>query len=390
MFSISRIGHVLKALPRASFDKAVCLHRSDRYSKGFSSWDHLVAMLYVQLSGCSSLRQVEAGFNAQLNHHYHLGTQQIRRSTLAEANGRRNPQVFADLARVLMAELGRSVRQQRQELLYLLDSTSVSLSGPGFDDWTADNRTRRTQGIKLHLLLEHSAQAPAHCSVSAPNLNDIEAARQLRIESSATYVFDKGYCDYNWWYRIDQAQARWVTRFKHNAAVHTVVHQRIAPEAQGLILHDSIVRFANRFPRAGHRNHYDKPLRRIVVARPDKSTPLVLATNDLHSSATEVAQLYRQRWQVELFFKWIKQHLLIKKFLGTSQNAVRIQLYTALIAYMLLLLHRKRTGTNTTLWMLLVQLRCALFERPAITESLWRRRRAQHAAFHDRQTTLFT
>lgn len=390
MFSINRFAQVLKALPRGCLDRSVRERLADHHCKGFTSWDQLLVMVYAQLSGVDSLRQLQASFNTHRNHHYHLGTAAVCRSTLADANHKRTPEVFADVVRALMQQAGRAVRAQRDEMLYLLDSTSITLRGRGFDDWTQDNSTRHTQGIKVHMLLEHSTHAPQYVSVSAPNVNDIEVARQLHIEPGATYVFDKGYCDYNWWYAIEQAKARWVTRFKSNAALQTLQSLPIAAADEGHILQDSVVGFTRLRPRGRHRNTYTEALRRIVIARPGKTTPLVLATNDMQSSAAQIAQLYKERWQIELFFKWIKQNLQIKRFLGKSQNAVRIQVYTALITHLLLMMYRTSTGATQSLRMVLAELRTALFERPEVKESQYRRRRARKAFGDQHQAPLFT
>lgn len=385
VYSISRIQHILQSLPRGTFQRCVQAHQADRYSKGFTCWDQLVAMVYAQLSGASSLRQLEAGFNQHPSHHYHLATGPMRRSTLADANARRNPQVFADTARILMQQAGRRIRRQRQELLYLLDSTSIALTGRGFD-WTGASATR-TAGLKVHILYEANSRAVVHHSITPANVNDIDEGRRMPIEAGATYVFDKGYCDYGWWRRIDAQGARFVTRFKRNAALKTCSERRLDSTDDGVILRDSIVAFAHRCSRGGHRNAYTGELRRIEVARAGDA-PLVLATNDLDSPAVQVAQLYKQRWQVELFFKWIKQHLSIKRFLGQSQNAVRIQLLTALITYLLLVLY-KAVQPATSLWALLMQVRAAVFQRPTTEHSDWRRRREHLAVVTALQPRLF-
>jgi hypothetical protein len=361
------------------FDRVVDKHGADKHDKKFCAWDQLLAMLFGQLSGASSLRQIEAGFNSQGLHHYHLGTREVRRSTLADANNKRKVQVFEEAARVLMQRASAGLRAQASECLYLLDSTSFTLKGRGFDVWTADTRTCHTQGLKLHMLYDCARQLPLHQCMSAPNLNDIDAARELSLEAGAMYVFDKGYCDYNWWAKIDAQGARFVTRFKRNAALRTEQTRPIPADDGAVILSDEIVRFANPCPGAKRRNHYQKALRRVVVARPGHEQPLVLATNDLDSRATTIAQHYKQRWHIELFFKWIKQHLKIKRFLGRSENAVRIQILCALIAYLLLALYRQAHGLKQTLWQLLGELRSTLFQRPAIEAALARRRRQQQA-----------
>lgn len=381
----------MQGISRGAFDRLVDKHQANKHSKGFSCWDQLVVMIYAQLSGSASLREIETGFNSQPTHHHHLGTHTVRRSTLSDANNKRNGQVFADVAQMLMRGAQRKLRQEGQQLLYLLDSTSITLKGPGFDAWTLHTRTRNTQGIKLHLLYEADQFVPLHESITAPNVNDIDEALKLSLCSGARYVFDKGYCDYNWWARIDRQGAWFVTRLKRNASLQLVQPRPIAPGDQGLILADEIVRFANKHPRGGRRNHYDKALRRVVVHRPDKAQPLVLATNDLHSPAGQIAHYYKLRWQIELFFKWLKQHLRIKRFLGRSENAVRIQVLCALITYLLVRLYHKQRGITKTLWQLVVELRATMFQRPLV-EAAKERRRRQHleqlmqlqpAMFHD-------
>jgi putative transposase len=190
--------HILKALPRGAFDRIVNSHQADKHSKGFGCWDQLVAMIYAQLSGASSLRVLETGFNSQGTHHYHLGTAPIRRSTLADSNVKRKVEVFAETAQLLMSQAKRSLRRECEELLYLLDSTSITLKGRGFDTWTSGNGTRNTQGIKLHILYTGNEEVPIHHSFTAPNINDIDEGVKLKIESGAVYVFDKGslHCPY--------------------------------------------------------------------------------------------------------------------------------------------------------------------------------------------------
>jgi putative transposase len=233
--------------------------------------------------------------------------------------------------------------------------------------------------LKLHLLYDCTEQLPLQASMSAPNINDIDVGRELSLQPGALYVFDKGYCDYNWWARIDAQGARFVTRFKRNAALRTERIRKVPGQEAALILSDEIVRFANPCPGARRRNHYRQALRRIVVARPGHEQPLVLATNDLESPAARIAQYYKQRWHIELFFKWIKQHLKIKRFLGRSENAVRIQILCALITFLLLALYRQAHGLKQSLWQLLGELRSTLFQRPATEEAMARRRRQLQA-----------
>lgn len=389
MYRISRFHQIMKALPRGVFDRVVQAHQADKHSKGFGCWDQLLAMVYAQLSGASSLRVLETGFNSQRTQHYHLGTAPIRRSTLSDANGKRKTEVFADVAKLLMSQAQRSLRRESEELLYLLDSSSISLKGPGFDAWTSGNSTRNTQGIKLHVLYADNEEVPIQHSITAPNVNDIDEGRKLPIESGAIYVFDKGYCDYNWWYKINEQQARFVTRFKRNAALEVECANPIPAQDAAIVLKDEIVRFANRHPRGGRKNHYKSSLRRITVARPEHDQPLVLATNDLVSPASVIARRYKDRWDIELFFKWIKQHLKIKSFLGRNENSVRIQILTALITYLLLAIYRKAQNHTGSLWILMAEVRATLFQRPSVEAERYRRRTDALTEFATRQGGLF-
>lgn len=390
MFSISRLHTLMKEVPRKVFDDEVAARGSDRYSKRLNSWSQRVAMIYAQLSAATSLRIAEAAYNSQVTHHYHLGTGSVHRSILADANRRRSTEPFAAAARALMMRVPRALRRDGADLLYLLDSTSFTLSGRGFDEWTAGNRTSRTQGIKLHVLYDSQAEAPIRQSLSAPNVNDVTAAAEVPIDAKACYVFDKGYCDYNWWAAMDAQGASFVTRFKCNAALVVEAVRPIAAADVGTILADEIVRFTHKAPRGGKRNHYTKPLRRVTVVRPDKDSPLVLATNDLEAPATEIAHRYKDRWQIELFFKWIKQHLKVKRWLGRSENAVRIQILCALIAYLLLALYRKTHGIKTSLWVMLGELRTTLFQRPATDTAVQNRRCQDRTEWRRLQAELFS
>lgn len=379
----------MKALPRGAFDRVVQTHQADKHSKGFGCWDQLIAMVYAQMSGASSLRVLETGFNSQHTQHYHLGTSPIKRSTLSDANSRRKTEVFADTAKLLMSSARRGLRRESEELLYLLDSSPISLKGPGFDAWTSGNSTRNTQGIKLHVLFAGNEEIPVQHSITAPNVNDIDEGRKLSIEPDAVYVFDKGYCDYNWWHKINEQKAQFVTRFKRNAALSVERALPIPAKDAAIVLKDEIVCFANKHPRGGRKNHYVSPLRRVTVARPEHDQPLLLATNDLVSPASVIARRYRERWGIELFFKWIKQHLKIKSFLGRSENAVRIQILTALITYLLLAIYRKAQNYGGSLWILLAEVRATLFQRPAVETELYRRRRNNMAELAARQGGLF-
>lgn len=390
MFSITIFQQLMKGLPRATFDQLVKRHNADKYCKRFKHWNHLIAMLYAQLSGVTELRPLAIGFNSHMAHHYHLGTSPIKRSTLADANETRSDAVFKDVASWLMGKVSRGLRKDSKELMYLLDSTSLTLKGREFDKWTLANRNRNTQGIKLHVLFDANREIPVWSEFSAANVNDIERARDVTLEANALYVFDKGYNDYNWWFSIDQAGAQFVTRFKKNASVIVEETLAIDVKAVDVVLADEIVSFKSKRPGGDRINQYHgKKLRRVTIARPDKSTPIVLATNDFKSTALEIAQRYKERWGIELFFKWIKQHLRIKKFMGRTENAVRIQILTALISYLLVALHKETNGLKQTHWDCLCLVRATLFQRPNLEASAYRQRRRDEQLITKNQGRLF-
>jgi len=391
MFSISEMQRLMQPLPRDQFQTLVERHQTDRHSKGFRSWHQMQVMLSAQWSGCTGLRHAVDHFNAHKNTHYHLGVgaREVKRSTLAEANAKRSPELFADVARLLMNKVEGRVARKCRGLLFLLDSTSITLKGREFDRWTLSNRTQHTQGVKLHLMLEKSRSAPVWHSVTAANVNDCSEGVKAPIQKQATYVFDKGYCDYNWWHSIHERKALFVTRLKSNAALIVDKDRAIPKKARAEILCDQQVRFKNLRPRGGKVNNYDKPLRCIEVAREGKPA-LVLATNDMKSSATSIAQMYRERWQIELFFKWIKQHLNVKRFFGRSEGAVQTQILIALIAYLLLVLRKQASGTTQTLWELLREAGAALFLRRDNQNELYRRRKERAETFAALQPPLFT
>jgi hypothetical protein len=379
----------MKGLPRGTFDRLVKKHDADKYCKKFGHWQQLIAMVYAQLSGTTGLRPLQTAFNSHVAHHHHLDAKPIRRATLADANERRADTVFGETAAWLMGQVSGKLRKDSKDFMFLLDSTSVTLKGREFDRWTADNKTRNTQGIKLHVLLESMSQTPAWHSFSAANVNDVELAGQVPLQPGALYVFDKGYCDYNWWHRIETEGARFVTRFKKNASLVTVEERDIPADARNLVLEDRIVKFKSKNPGGKRKNLYSKSLRCVTVVRPDKPTPLVLATNDMAMSALEIALRYKDRWAIELFFKWIKQHLKIKKFLGRTENAVRIQILTALISHLLVALYKERHALKGTLWDCLCLVRATLFQRPALEAARHRRRQENAEKTARIQPSLF-
>ena len=321
------LGGLLKAVPRRCFAAIVERHSGDKYGKGFSSWDHLVTLVFGQLGGLSSLREVETVWNAQAAHHYHLGSGPIRRSTLSDANRRRPSAIFAEVFAELSEMAACSLPCRGKHVLRLLDAPPIPLtSSHKWAEWNG-----RTRGLKTHVIYDPDADRPVHLEITAATVNDVVVGRRQPLAPGATYVFDKAYADYAWWQRLHEAGCRFVTRPKSNVPLRVIEVRPVSePDQQDAAIQtDTVVALASQ-----QRPRLPMPLRRIVLRREDGRL-LTILSNDLQRSAGEIAALYRKRWQIELLFRWIKQHLKIRSFLGRSENA-RLQLYAAMIAYLLL------------------------------------------------------
>jgi len=325
----SILGSLLKLIDRRQFDAIVDRHDGNAYDKSFDSWNHLVCLIGAQLGGVQSLRELEAAWRANAHHHYHLGVGELRRSTLSDANRRRPTAIFSDLFSLLVGQATAGLRRQGRQMLRLIDATPVPLGK--VIDWAQWNG--RTRGLKLHVVYDPKADLVKRQSITPATVNDITFARQLPIEAGTTYVFDKAYCHYGWWTAIDQAKACFVTRRKTNARLRTICRRPSGPiEGDGFtILSDAEVKLAKQ-----RRAKLDIPLRRIRLRRHADGKTLDLLTNDKKRSAVAIAGLYKARWQIELLFRWIKQHLNLRRFIGTSENAIRLQILAAMIAFVLL------------------------------------------------------
>lgn len=375
MYQNNIFNDLIKLIDKPSFQTAVSEHNSDKYSRCLHSWCHLIVMVFSQLRNHSSLRELELSFNSKSNHHYHLNCNKIHRSTLADANQNRNPEIFKSVASNLCKRMKGLNKKELEVFLRILDSSPIYLSGFGYDEWSMPLKTRCTQGLKLHAEYDSDLGSIVDFSISGSNKNDISVAiEEFEIEAGHTYVFDKGYCDYNWWWLIEKKNAKFVTRLKRNASI-LVEEERPVNDVSGHIISDDIVRFKNKHPRGGKVNEYESTMRRVTVARPDKDTDLVLITNDKASSPEKIAELYKKRWEIELYFKWIKTNLKIKKFLGRSKNAVIIQIYAALIAFLLVALYQKMSDKTRTLRECLIYIRENLFTRTYLEELHHKRRR---------------
>lgn len=320
---------LLKHVPWSRFDELVDEHGADARVRKLSTRSQFVALLYGQLAGAASLREIETAMASHSARFYHLGAREVSRSTLADANAGRSHEVFTGLFRHMAGALGRDFRRQTAEAVRLIDSTGVRLAGVA-SEWA--RFSRGVAGAKAHIIYDPDAEAPLYLDVTPARVNDITAAQGMPIEPYATYVFDLGYYHYAWWAKLAAADCRIVTRLKKNTPL-TVISERALPEGSSL-LHDRVGRLPERLSTT-RQNPFQRPVREIGVALEDGKT-LRVVTNDLFAPAQEIADLYRRRWAIELFFRWVKQTLKIRHFLGRSENAVRIQIACALIAYLLL------------------------------------------------------
>jgi hypothetical protein len=325
----SVLHDLLKHVPWAVFDRLVETHGADVRVRRLTTKSQFVALVYGQLSGASSLREIEAGLASHKVRLYHLGAEAARRSTLADANALRPASVFAELLAAMMKQAHRGLRRKLAETTYLIDATGVRLNehSAGWARFSAG-----VCGAKIHVIYDADADRPIYAAVSAANVNDITVAQQMPIEAGATYVFDLGYYDYAWWARLDAAQCRIVTRFKSNTPL-AVVEELPVPE-DGNILSDRIGFLPARQAKS-RRNPMQDAVREVRVLT-ETGKVLRILSNDLDATPQDIADLYKRRWAIELFFRWVKQVLKITRFLGTSENAGRIQIAVALIAFLLL------------------------------------------------------
>lgn len=320
---------LLKLIPWARFEALTRAHEADARARGLTTKQQFLALLYGQFSEAASLREIVEGLASHRARLYHLGGVAVRRSTLADANRYRPAAVFTGLLSTLMAQAHRGLRRAMADSVYLIDATSLPLNGLS-RSWA--HFATGVCGAKAHVIYDPGADCPLYAAVTPARVNDITAAQAMPIAPGATYVFDLAYYDFAWWARLQAAGCRIVTRFKRNTPLE-VIETRAVP-ADGAILSDRVGHLPRRQAR-NRRNPFSDPVREVTV-RTDTGKTLRILSNDLDASAQEIADLYKRRWAIELFFRWVKQTLKIRHFLGTSENAVRIQIAVALIAFLLL------------------------------------------------------
>ena len=361
------LAQLMDLVPKHEFDKCVRRYGGDKHVRRLSCYGQFLAMCFTQLTGRDSLRDIEICLRAVGRKLYHAGLRgPVPRSTLADANEKRDWRIFADFAQVLIAQAtrqyaGEPMGVELEGAAYALDSTTVDLC-LGLFPWAKYKQTRG--GVKMHTLLALRGNLPSLVVITPAHVHDVNVLAELAFEPGALYVMDRGYVDFAQFRRIHQAPAFFLTRAKRNLKFRRRTSAPVDKTA------------GVRFDQTGvlaeptSRRRYPDTLRRVGYRDPETGQPLVFLTNNSVLSAPDVAQLYRRRWQIELFFRWIKQHLRIKAFYGTSPNAVKIQIWIAICVYVLGAILRKRLGLSCSLYAILQILSVTLFEKTPILQTL--------------------
>jgi len=353
--------------PRYEFRRCVERYRGDYKSQRFSCWDQFLTMAFAQLTYRESLRDIEACLRARSTKLYHMGIRsRVSRNTLAHANQVRDWRIYADFAQVLIKTARELYANEPfgvdlMHAIYALDSTVVDLCLSLFP-WAQFRR--RKSAVKLHTLLDLRGNIPTVVIITGGSVHDARIMDELIWEAGAVYLLDRGYLHFRRLFRIHQSGAFFVTRSRQRLDCQR--HCSAPVDKQTGLRCDQIISLNNRVPR----RDYPERLRRIGYVDPDTRKRLVFLTNNTLLSAFTIAETYRCRWQVELFFRWIKQHLRIKSFYGTSENAVKTQIWTALSVYLLVAIIKKRLNLNRSLFSILQILSVSLFEKIPIQQAL--------------------
>jgi hypothetical protein len=346
-------------IPRHQFDSLVSRHSGDRYVKSFTCWNQLTILLYSQITGAFSLRDIVHAFRVHAPKMYHLGLEGVSKSTLADANAKRSAAIFEGLF-YLLRDRFLSLSPVRSSFAFrnplkVIDATTIDVCLDAFP-WA---RFRTAKGaIKIHCQIEHADQIPSVITISDGKCHDIRAARNtVPLIPDSIYCVDRAYIDFRWFASIAAAGAFFVTRARSNFT-YTVTGQHPAPLKNG-VLSDEMIALVGYYQKTA----YPHPLRRIVYHDPETGKHLVFITNNLRLAASSIAKIYKARWQIEVFFKWIKQNLRIKTFLGTSKNAVMTQIWVAMCYYLMLAYIKFQSKYARSLYYLHRIIRATVLER---------------------------
>ena len=365
------LGQMLKMFSRYEFQKAVSETKTEYHSRGFSSWNHFVCMLFGQLSGQDSLRGIEAGLATQGTSLYHAGVKPIHRSTLAYANKHRSHELFKKLFLSMLSKCQAIAPKHKfrfKNPLYTLDATIIDLCLSLYN-WA---KFRTTKGaVKLHVKLNHSGYLPTFAVVTTGKVHETQVAPSIPLEKGDVAIFDRGYTDFKWYKSLDDKGVFFVTRTKRNACYRVTGRSDVS--RFDFICSDQIIELKGFYSK----QKYPHKLRRVRSKDPDTGKIITILTNNFTWAATTIARIYKERWQIELFFKAIKQQLKIKSFVGTSKNALLSQLWVALITYLLLSYLKFKSRFTWSLYTLCSILPANLFARRNLWDWL-------NAPFHQR------
>ena len=361
MRHVNSVFHdVLKLVPWTTFDKLVDAYGSDDLVRKFTTRHQFKALLFGQLGGGSSLREIGEAMESHGARLYHCGAAAPKRSTFADANRLRDPRAFSDLFVEMLKGAPRGFRRKMGDAVRLIDATGLRLAGVGAE-WA--RFSTNVFGAKAHVVFDPDQGRPVYHAVTAANVNDVSAAKQMPLEAGATYVFDLGYYDFAWWAALDAKGCRLVTRFKSNTPLKEA---RDMPLAEGSKVLSDRIGFLPARQAANRRNPMQDAVREVVVET-EAGQRLRILSNDLDAPAQEIADLYKRRWRIELFFRVMKQTLKITRFIGRSENAVRTQIAVALIAFLLLRRLQELTQDKHTFLELVRLVRVNLMHRKDVT-----------------------
>jgi IS4 transposase len=352
----------LSLLPRYEFQRIVNKYNGDYHTKTFKCWHQLACMILAHVRQEDSLRDIDISLNAHANKLYHIGIQQCPKSTLADANEKRDYRIYEEFAKSLMHRARREYAQTELALevdnaVYALDASTIDLTLSLFP-WA---KFRTTKGaVKLHAMIDLKGNLPAFATITDGNVHDVKAAPLIPIESEGIYVVDRAYVDFEWLWSIDQSNAFFVTRLKRSHKWTRVISHPV-DKSLGLRSDQEILLFAKKT-----KAKYPKRLRRISFRDELQNRTLVFLTNNFLLPADTIAALYKARWEIELFFKWIKQNLKVKSFYGTSANAVKTQIWIAMIVYLILAIIKERYHIEPSLSQLLHFVEVNLFEQKSL------------------------
>lgn len=377
----------LALLPRYEFQRIVNRYRGDYRTRKFKCWHQMAAMIFAQIRQEDSLRDIDMSLNAHASKLYHIGIEQSPKSTLADANQRRNYRIYEDYAKSLMQRTRRQYANTELALevdnaVYALDASTIDLCLSLFP-WA---KFRQTKGaIKLHAMIDLRGNIPAFLSITDGKVHDVKATPQVPIEAEGIYVVDRAYIDFDWLWQINQAHAFFVSRLKRSIKWTRIVSHPV-DKSLGLRSDQEILLFSKK-----SKEKYPKRLRRISFRDETQNRLLVFLTNNFVLPSETIAALYKARWEIEIFFKWLKQNLKVKSFYGTSPNAVKTQIWVAMIVYLILAILKERYQLESRLSQLLHFLEVNLFERKLLISIFQPNPRKVHFQdrLQDKQLKLF-